>query len=210
MHPHTRSPFIVLLLAAAVVSAAAGSVHAQETAPDHVVRSTPENVVWGWYPHRPRAGADDPVRRHGADRHAQPRRHHAGGGTRGIPGPVRRGAGRGAAGRGRLLGQHGPTGRARGAAGTSSRGRYTSTVPSRATCSRCRSCPLRTRAPYGINNTGPTSGVFGSGYPGTSAEDEPLDMPAMRHFIRTGEVDGREVAFFADSESRCRWRRSWG
>ena len=57
---------------------------------------------------------------------------------------------------------------------------------------------MRTRAPYGINNTGPTSGVFGSGYPGTSPEDEPLDMPAMRHFIRTGEVDGREVAFFAD------------
>ena len=57
---------------------------------------------------------------------------------------------------------------------------------------------LRTRAPYGINNTGPTSGVFGSGYPGTSPEDEPFDMPAVRHFIRTGEAGGREVAFFSD------------
>ena len=59
---------------------------------------------------------------------------------------------------------------------------------------------VRTRAPYGINNTGPTSGVFGPGYPGTSPEDEPfIDMPAMRHFIRTGDSDGREVAFFSDA-----------
>ena len=58
---------------------------------------------------------------------------------------------------------------------------------------------LRTRAPYGINNTSPTSGVFGPGYPGTSPDDEPLDMPSVRHFIRTGEVDGCEVAFFSDA-----------
>ena len=58
---------------------------------------------------------------------------------------------------------------------------------------------LRTRVPYGINNTGPTSGVFGRGYPGTSPTDEPFDMPAVRHFIRTGEAGGREVAFFSDA-----------
>ena len=56
---------------------------------------------------------------------------------------------------------------------------------------------LRTRVPYGINNTGPASGVLGPGYPGTAAEDEPFPgMPAVRHFIRTGEAGGREVAFF--------------
>ena len=36
---------------------------------------------------------------------------------------------------------------------------------------------LRTRVPYGINNTGPTSGVFGSRYPGTRPDDPPLDIP---------------------------------
>lgn len=57
---------------------------------------------------------------------------------------------------------------------------------------------LRTRVPYGINSTGPESGVFGPGYPGTVPDDEPLAVPAVRHFIRTAEVGGREVALVAD------------
>ena len=57
---------------------------------------------------------------------------------------------------------------------------------------------LRTRVPYGINNTGPTSGVFGSRYPGTRPDDPPLDIPPERHLIRTAMVDGREVALFSD------------
>ena len=57
---------------------------------------------------------------------------------------------------------------------------------------------LRTRVPYGINNTGPTSGVLGSGHPGTRPEDSQLDIPRDRHLIRTAMVDGREVALFSD------------
>lgn len=57
---------------------------------------------------------------------------------------------------------------------------------------------LTTRVPYGINNTGPTSGVFGPGYPGTQPDDPRPDVPpGTRHLIRTGERDGRQVALFS-------------
>jgi len=56
---------------------------------------------------------------------------------------------------------------------------------------------LETRVPWGINNTGPTSGVFARDYPGTREGDPALAMQPGRHLIRTGMVDGREVALFA-------------
>jgi acetamidase/formamidase len=57
---------------------------------------------------------------------------------------------------------------------------------------------LRTRVPYGVNNTNPTSGVFDPAYPGVRAGDPLLDItPGTRHFIRTGTAAGRQVAFFA-------------
>jgi acetamidase/formamidase len=52
------------------------------------------------------------------------------------------------------------------------------------------------RVPYGINNTGPTSGVLAPSYPGTLPED-----PAAtggRKLIHTAKVRGREVALFSD------------
>ena len=58
---------------------------------------------------------------------------------------------------------------------------------------------LHTRVPYGINNTGPTSGAFGANYPGSRPDDPPLDIPRERHLIRTAMVDGREVALFSDN-----------
>ena len=57
---------------------------------------------------------------------------------------------------------------------------------------------IETRVPWGINNTSATGGVFSSGCPGVRSDDPRLDIPRTRHVIRTGEVDGREVAFFAD------------
>ena len=196
MHPHKRSLFITLL-AAGLVCVAAGSSHAQETDPDHVVRSTSDNVVWGWYPldRAPvltvRSG--DTVRIDTLS--------HAG--TTQVEEPVE------------YLGQFGAAPdevlqdvvdfwRTRPDRPREGRSGHVITGPiyidgaEPGDTLEVQILSLRTRAPYGINNTGPTSGVFSSGYPGTSAEDEPLDMPAMRHFIRTGEVDGREVAFFAD------------
>jgi len=56
---------------------------------------------------------------------------------------------------------------------------------------------LTTRVPYGMNSTGPTSGVFDGSYPGARPDDAPLDMPSKRHLIRTATVEGREVALFS-------------
>ena len=57
---------------------------------------------------------------------------------------------------------------------------------------------LTTRAPYGINNTGPTSGVFARNYPGTRPTDPQRDIENARHLYRTITVDGREMALFSD------------
>jgi acetamidase/formamidase len=57
---------------------------------------------------------------------------------------------------------------------------------------------LRTRVPYGINNTNPNSGVFDTTYPGTRPGDLALDIASgTRHVIRTGRVNGRDVALFS-------------
>ena len=197
MHPHTRSPFVILLLAAAVVSVAAGSVRAQESAPDHVVRSTPENVVWGWYPidRAPvltiRSGDTvriDTLSHAGTTQPQEPVEYLGGFGA--SPDEVLQD----------VVDFWGtrPDRPREGRSGHVITGPIYVEGAEPGDMLEVEILAVRTRAPYGINNTGPTSGVFGSGYPGTSSEDEPMDMPAMRHFIRTGEVDGREVAFFSD------------
>lgn len=56
---------------------------------------------------------------------------------------------------------------------------------------------IETRVPWGVNSTSGRGGVFSPSYPGAREEDEALDIPAGRHLIRTGEADGREVAFFS-------------
>jgi acetamidase/formamidase len=70
----------------------------------------------------------------------------------------------------------------------------------------------RTRVPYGINVTTPTSGVFLPAYPGHRPGDRPPAIPTApagspggmypnthQHLIRTGtNAAGKEVAFFAD------------
>ena len=56
---------------------------------------------------------------------------------------------------------------------------------------------IETRVPWGVNSTSGRGGIFSPSYPGAAPEDEPLDIPAGRHLIRTGAVDGREVAFFS-------------
>ena len=58
---------------------------------------------------------------------------------------------------------------------------------------------IETRSDWGINNTGPASGVFDPTYPGSSGNDGPVDMPNERHVIRSAMVDGREVAVFSNS-----------
>jgi acetamidase/formamidase len=70
---------------------------------------------------------------------------------------------------------------------------------------------LDARVPYGLNNTSPTGGVLGSGYPGFRPGDPGLDIPpappgaiagifpgVRQHLYRIGKSMGREVAFFSD------------
>ncbi len=58
---------------------------------------------------------------------------------------------------------------------------------------------IETRVSWGINNTSARGGVFSTGYPGSRPDDPALDIPpGTRHVIRTGDADGREVAFISD------------
>jgi acetamidase/formamidase len=58
---------------------------------------------------------------------------------------------------------------------------------------------ITTRVPWGVNNTGPASGVFSPAYPGSREDDPrpPMVQGQGRHVIRTGTENGREVAFFS-------------
>jgi acetamidase/formamidase len=71
---------------------------------------------------------------------------------------------------------------------------------------------LNPRVSYGINNTSPTGGVFGTSYPGFRDGDTGLDIPApppdaiggvfpgvRQHLYRIGTVRGRDVAFFSNT-----------
>ena len=58
---------------------------------------------------------------------------------------------------------------------------------------------IEPRVPWGVNNTGPRSGVFSTRYPAYREDDPVLDIPRERHLIRTEEVDGRQVAVFAEN-----------
>jgi acetamidase/formamidase len=52
------------------------------------------------------------------------------------------------------------------------------------------------RTPFGINSSGPASGVLAPSYPGTTATDKPpVGAPRL---IRTGREGGRAVAFFTN------------
>jgi acetamidase/formamidase len=57
---------------------------------------------------------------------------------------------------------------------------------------------VATRVPYGINSTGSTAGIFASNYPAPPGDAVP-SIPNTIHLIRTGEVNGRQVAFFSDT-----------
>ncbi len=70
---------------------------------------------------------------------------------------------------------------------------------------------IGTRVPYGVNSTGPTSGVFGTGYPGWREGDLPLDIPeaplgapggifpgVRQHLYRTKKIYNREYGFLTE------------
>lgn len=55
------------------------------------------------------------------------------------------------------------------------------------------------RVSWGANNTSPRGGVFSPSYPGYDESDPPPQMEPERHVIRTGEADGRPVAFLDEN-----------
>ena len=189
-----RRRFAAFLAALALSAAGLG---AQEAAPDHIVPSTSENLVWGWYPldRAPvltvRSGDTvriDTLSHAGTTQDEEPAAYLARFGA--APEEV--------------LPDVAAFWRSRSGRPREGRSGHVITGPVHIADAEpgdmleVQILALRTRAPYGINNTGPASGVFGPGYPGTAPDDEPFDMAAERHFIRTGESGGREVAFFAD------------
>lgn len=185
-------------LAAACSLLLAGAAHAQPPAPpDHHVPSTPANVVWGWFP----IDREPVLTVQSGDTVRVDTLSHAGSTQAEDPE--------------RYLGQFGVApeevlldvldfwesraGRPReGRSGHVITGPIYVDGAEPGDTLEVQVLALRTRVPYGINSTGPESGVFGPGYPGTAPGDEPLAMPAVRHFIRTAEVGGREVALVAD------------
>jgi acetamidase/formamidase len=59
---------------------------------------------------------------------------------------------------------------------------------------------LRPRVPYGINTPGAATGVLGATYPGSRPGDPVLAIPeGNRNLVRTGMVNGRDVALFSDT-----------
>ncbi len=58
---------------------------------------------------------------------------------------------------------------------------------------------VQPRVPWGVNNTGPTSGVFSTRYPGYQETDQTLDIPREKHLIRTEMINGRNVAVLASN-----------
>jgi len=186
-----------VVLAAACSMPAAGAVRAQEPAPDHHVPSTPENVVWGWFPvdREPvlTVQSGDTVRidtlsHAGATQAEDPERYLGQFGV--APEEVLQDA---------LDFWESRSGRPReGRSGHVITGPIHVDGAEPGDMLEVQVLALRTRVPYGINSTGPESGVFGPGYPGTAPDDEPLAMPPVRHFIRSAEVGGREVALVTD------------
>ena len=184
-------------LAVACVGLAPGAARAQATAPDHHVPSTPGNVVWGWFPidREPvlTVQSGDTVRidtlsHAGATQAEDPERYLGQFGV--APEEVLQDV---------LDFWESRSGRPReGRSGHVITGPIHVEGAEPGDMLEVQVLGLRTRVAYGINSTGPESGVFGPGYPGTAPDDEPLAVPAVRHFIRTVEVGGREVALVAD------------
>ena len=193
-----RAPaWVALAAACGVLAAGTVRAQAQAPAPDHHLPSIPENVVWGWFPidREPvltvRSGDTvriDTLSHAGSTQAEDPERYLGQFGV--APEDVLQDV---------LDFWESRSGRPReGRSGHVITGPVYVEGAEPGDMLEVEILALRTRVPYGINSTGPQSGVFGPGYPGTAPDDEPLDMPPVRHFIRTAEVDGREVALVAD------------
>ena len=192
--------FSALAIVTAVVAASSVSSGQNRTTADHYVPSRPETVTWGWIPTDKapvvtiKSGQTvrmDTLSHHGSTQAQDPDTFLA---EYGIAKPeilqdVRdfwaSRAGRPRDGRGGAHILTGPVAVTGAEAGD---------------MLEVEVIELSARAPFGVNTTGPTSGVLGSDYPGSRPGDPPLDIPAgTRHVLRTGTVNGRQVVLFSES-----------
>ena len=191
LHPKRVALFAVLT--------ASATIGAQNRAVDHVVPSRPETVVWGWIPidRAPVVTVQpgqtvriDTLSHHGATQAEPPEALLGPYGVR--PGEILQDvrdfwasrAGRPREGRGGAHILTGPVAIAGAEPGD---------------VLEVQILELTPRVPWGVNTTGPASGVLGPDYPGTRPGDRTLDIPpGTRHVIRTGRANGRDVAFLAD------------
>jgi acetamidase/formamidase len=189
-------PARLALLGAITATAAIG---AQNQPVAHVVASRPETVVWGWIPiDRPPVATVQPgqtvridtLSHHGATQAEAPEALLAPYGVR--PSEILQDvrdfwasrAGRPREGRGGAHILTGPIAVAGAEPGDMLEVEIVELTP---------------RVPWGVNTTGPASGVLGPDYPGSRPGDRTLDIPpGTRHVIRTGRANGRDVAFLAD------------
>lgn len=193
-----RAPQLSALALCGVLAAGAAAPAAQNRGVNHVVRSRPENVVWGWIPiDRPPVVTVQPgqtvrvetLSHHGATQAESPEALLQPYGIRpedilqdvrdfwaSRPGRPREGRG----------GAHiltGPIAVAGAEPGDTLEVQILEMTP---------------RVPWGVNTTGPASGVLGPDYPGSRPGDRTLDIPpGTRHVIRTGRMNGRDVALLA-------------
>jgi acetamidase/formamidase len=190
----------LLVIAAALAAPVAGPAAQTRIAVDHVVPSRPETVTWGWIPlEKPpvatvQAGQTvriDTLSHHGATQAQDPDMFLAGFGIRReeILADARdfwaSRSGRTREGRGGAHILTGPIAVAGAEPGD---------------MLEVQVLELQPRVPWGVNTTGPASGVLGSDYPGTRAGDPPLDIPpGTRHVLRTRNVNGREVVLFSEA-----------
>ena len=171
---------------------------AQPAEPDHFVPSTPENLNWGWFPtdKEPvlRVQSGESVRVNtlthvGAGQSEEPVAYLTG---LGIP-------------RGEILQDVLDFWATRDGRPREGRSGHVITGPIHVEGAepgdvlKIEILSIETRVPWGVNSTSARGGVFSTSYPGFREGDPALDIPpGTRHVIRTGEVDGREVAFFSD------------
>jgi acetamidase/formamidase len=192
-----RSPWGVAALVLAPTLSLIGftSADSQAVAPDHFVPSRPETVTWGDFPSerapvlRMRSGQTvriNTLSHAGATQADEPVAYLA---SMGVP-------------REEVLQDVIDFWKSRAGRPRDGRGGHILTGPiyvegaERGDVLEVEVLSLETRAPWGINNTSATGGVFANDYPGAMGET-PLDMQPARHLIRTGTANGRHVAFFA-------------
>ena len=177
---------------------AAGQSSAQPDAADHFVLSTPENLSWGWFP----TDREPVLRMQSGETVRVNTLTHVGAGQSEEPVAYLTGLGIPREEIPQDLLDFWATRDARPREGRSG---HVITGPIHVEGAepgdvlKIEILAIETRVPWGVNSTSARGGVFSTSYPGYREGDPALDIPpGTRHVIRTGDVDGREVAFFSD------------